>query len=161
MKKWILAGGLLLAALLPATAQQYQTGIGLRMGAASGFSVKHFVDRNKAIEGILGLRYNGFIVTGMLEKQQPAFDVSRLDWYYGAGAHIGFWSSDRNDNPFFDDEDQMLVLGIDGIVGLEYVIREIPLSVSLDWKPIFNVIGHFGPRFDYAGFTVRYTLGYK
>ena len=75
---------------LSASSQDYHTGIGLRLGGLnSGLTVKHFVNSNSAIEGILGFGYKHFLITGLYEKQTPIADAPGLAWYYGGGAHLG------------------------------------------------------------------------
>lgn len=91
-----------------------------------GATVKYSLDGVNAIEGMLsGLWDDGFIVTALYERHVPVI-TDGFHFYYGAGAHIGAWSHDFS-------------IGIDGIIGLEYKIRSIPLALSIDYKPIFNI----------------------
>jgi len=136
--------------------QDYQTGIGVRGGLSNGLTIKHFTQENTALEGIAAFRWGGFHFTGLYEIHQPAFDTERLKWYYGAGAHIGVW--DANDNPWFDEGTGHAVIGIDGIIGLEYSFEEIPFNISADWKPAFNLIGDTGFWGDEAAVSVRYIF---
>ena len=57
-----------------------------------------------------------------------------FEFYYGAGANLGSW----------DYDDGEFTFGVNGIIGLEYKIREFPLAFSLDYKPNLNVIGKTG-----------------
>ena len=57
-----------------------------------------------------------------------------FEFYYGAGANLGSW----------DYDDGEFTFGVNGIIGLEYKIRELPLAFSLDYKPNLNVIGKTG-----------------
>lgn len=147
--------GLFFAAAV-AGAQDYNTGIGFRGGITNGLTVKHFISSNTAIEGLLSTRWQGFIVTGLYEIHAPAFDVPRLNWYYGVGGHIGFWS-DVPDHPWFD-RGSYTVVGLDGIIGMEYNIEPIPFNLSLDWKPAFNIIGYTGFRGEEFALSVRYIF---
>lgn len=61
---------------------------------------------------------------------------------YGFGGHLGFW--DGGHARWADDDRSYTVLGIDGILGLEYSFVEVPICISLDWKPALNLIGHSG-----------------
>ena len=45
----------------------YKTGIGLRGGYTSGLTIKHFVNSDEAIEGIVGTRFRGLSLTGLYE----------------------------------------------------------------------------------------------
>jgi hypothetical protein len=122
-----------------AEAQDYNRSVGLRAGLSQGITYKQFLNRQDAAEGILSIRWGGFNITGLYERHTGAFDVDGLYFYYGAGGHIGFW--DGYNHPWFNDNDSHTVIGIDGIIGLEFVFNEIPFNVSLDWKPGINLIG--------------------
>ena len=155
MKKLIFSCFLFLSILSITKAQDYSTAVGVRGGWAYGLTVKHFLTENAAIEGIFSSRWQGFNITGLYEIHANAFDVDGLAWYYGGGGHIGFWDGSKNDR-WFDDDDNYTVIGIDGIVGLEYTISEIPINISLDWKPAFNIIGHSGFWGDGGALSVRW-----
>lgn len=139
-----------------ALAQDYTTGIGLRGGFSSGFTVKHFTGERTALEGILSTRWHGFNITGLYEIHNYPFAVEGLSWYYGVGGHIGFW--DGADVDWADDDDTYTVIGIDGVLGLEYSFVEVPIGLSLDWKPALNVIGHSGFWGDGGALSIRYIF---
>jgi len=134
----------------------YNTGIGLRggFGFANGLTVKHFLNKNKAVEGILSSCWNGFAINGLYEIHANAFYVNRLNWFYGAGAHIGFWEGDI----FGKQGKSYTVIGIDGIIGLEYYIQSIPFSISIDWKPTLNLFGDSSFWPDGGAISVRYVF---
>ena len=155
MKRYIITA-LLLLSLTGIQAQDYQTGVGIRGNIATGgFTIKHFTDEQTAVEGLLLFGGWGFTVTGLYEIHARAFEVDRLNWYYGGGAHIGQWGSAH---PFLDKPGHYAVVGLDGIIGLEYTIEEIPFTLALDWKPSLNLIGNPGSLVPLGGFTVRYVF---
>ncbi|MFW6257628.1 MAG: hypothetical protein ACOC11_02475 [Prolixibacteraceae bacterium] len=159
MKKLFLATFLILATTVITNAQQsYTTGIGLRGGLASGVTIKHFVGDNAALEGILSTRWSGVIITGLYEIQKTAFDTPGLYWFYGVGGHIGFWDNYAGHRWFDNNGAGSTVIGVDGILGMEYAFAEIPFSISLDWKPAFNVIGNTGFWGDSGALSVRYIF---
>lgn len=133
--RFLLAAALLWGASL--AAQPYQTGAGLRLGWDAGLTVKHFPKPQTAIEGVLHAYPYGYWLTILIEKQVPAFDLNGLYWYYGAGAHAGLWA-DGPRGRYYDWDEAEPVLGIDGVLGLEYVIGDIPFTVGIDWKPMLN-----------------------
>jgi len=135
---------------LKSNAQDYNTGIGLRGGWASGLTIKHFMHGNKAVEGIFDSRWHGFSVTGLYEVHHQAFEVNRLNWYYGIGAHIGFWN--------YNDNRNYTVIGIDAILGLEYNFEEIPFNIGIDWKPAFNLTDSSGFWGDGGAISLRYIF---
>jgi hypothetical protein len=136
--------------------QDYQTGIGLRGGAWSGVTLKHFISDKTALEGIFDSRWHGVNLTGLYEIHKNAFDTNHLNWYYGVGAHLGFYDSQYK--KWGDNTGSYMLLGIDGILGLEYNFEEIPFNISIDWKPTFNVIGYSGFWGDGGAISLRYIF---
>ena len=104
-------------------AQDYNTGIGLRGGFTNGLTIKHFVGSKSAFEGIIASRWRGLELTGLYEIHNRAFDTERLNWYYGFGAHIGFWNG--NHIGWGERGESYTVIGVDAILGLEYNFVEI------------------------------------
>ncbi|WP_347158008.1 hypothetical protein [Pontibacter chitinilyticus] len=151
---------LMLSVAVGAQAQSgYTTGIGLRGGAASGLTIKHFIQNDVAIEGILStsFKYRGTVITALYEKHAQAFDVPGLLWYYGLGGHVGFYNGhyyyDRGDKHYNDD---VFGVGVDGVLGLEYYIRDIPFTIGADVKPYINI--PFGGGFWDTALHVRYVF---
>lgn len=141
---------------LKSNAQDYNTGIGLRGGFGTGLTIKHFLHGNKAVEGIFDSRWHGFSVTGLYEVHTRAFDVDRLNFYYGIGGHIGFWDGRYYWN--YDNDRNYTVIGIDGILGLEYNFKEIPFNIGVDWKPAFNLTDSSGFWGDGGAISIRYIF---
>ena len=157
MKKILLTLAIFLSSLCMLHAQDYENSIGLRAGLATGITFKHFFSTTDAAEGILSMRYGGFNITGLYERHMAAFDTKGLYFYYGGGGHIGFYDNDRWDDNDIDDESVMLI-GLDGIIGLEYIFEEIPFNISLDWKPAINLIGHTHFLGDELALSFRYIF---
>lgn len=156
MKKIIFVFLIALFLGLKSNAQDYNTGIGLRGGAWNGLTVKHFLSEKAAIEGLFESRWRGFNLTGLYEIHNRAFDIDRLNWYYGVGAHIGFYDSQYK--KWGDNSGTYTVVGIDGILGLEYNFSEIPFNLSIDWKPAFNLAGYSGFWGDGGAISIRYIF---
>ena len=138
--------------------RDYETGIGLRAGVAYGLTVKHFTSDRSAWEAILSTRWQGFLLTGLYELHQDVFNTTNFNFYYGVGGHLGEWPGDIPHHPWFDDSSNHLAIGIDGIIGLEYTFDEVPFSVSLDWKPAFNIAEHAAFLVDEAALSIRYAI---
>jgi hypothetical protein len=156
MKKYIIIFFIGFCLTTFSNAQDYNTGVGFRGGFSNGLTVKHFVGSHSAFEGILSSRWRGFQVTGLYEIHNQFFDVERFHWYFGGGAHVGFWNGDYA--KWGDPGIMYTVVGIDGILGLEYNFREIPINLSLDWKPAFNFIGYSGFWADGGALSIRYIF---
>jgi len=142
-------------------AQGYQAAVGLKFGGyENGLSIKYFSTSDIALEGVLGIRDHGLVVTGLYEIHQSVFGLHELKFYYGAGAHIGAVGSGvyqrfEGDNQVYTKS--QILLGADGVFGLEYVIPQSPIAISLDLNPRVELAT--GPFFDIApGLGLKYTF---
>lgn len=149
---------ILMLAAGQAQAQEYNTAVGVRISPFWGVTAKHFINSTDAVEGILHSRWNAFKLTALWERHTQAFDEPGLNFYYGLGAHLG-----ASGNRYYNDRfagGGRFILGLDGILGLEYTIQDqaVPLNISLDWKPTFD----FAPFAHFWGselaLSVRYTF---
>jgi hypothetical protein len=159
MKKSILILALALTAFsIKSSAQHsYQTALGVRLGDPSGITLQHYISNNSALEGILGIGPNWFTITGLYELHQSFSSPDGLGWYIGFGGDIGALNGTYHYNSH-EYGGGGFILGVDGILGLEYTIPQAPINLSLDWKPDINLTpftGFFGGEF---GFSVRYTF---
>jgi hypothetical protein len=140
-------------------AQSYTTGIGLRLTNWYGLTIKHHLSEANAIEGILHTRWGGLLITGLYEHHFPAFGQDGLRWYVGIGGHVGFWSDYNNKNLWFeDDQDARAAIGLDLIGGIEYTIPDVPINLSLDFKPGFNLVPASFFIYDDIALSVRYVF---
>lgn len=167
MKKLILFSAILCSFLFTvnhANAQQqegYTAAAGLKFGGfENGISIKYFTASNVALEGIIGFRSHGVVFTGLYEIHQQVFNVEGLNFYYGAGAHLGsvgagVYKKFNGDDRIYNSS--QILLGADGVLGLEYVVPNSPIAVSLDLNPRAELAT--GPFFDIApGLGVKYTF---
>jgi hypothetical protein len=141
-----------------AGSHSYKTGIGLRAGYTPGISVKTFTGAASAFEGIFHLRAKGFILTGLYEFHKRALDTERLHWFYGFGAHIGSFRKEYyKNNHEMDYTENLITVGIDGILGLEYHFLVIPFTLGIDLKPFVDIIT---PGIGYwdGALTLRYAF---
>jgi hypothetical protein len=155
MKKIILTAVMAVCIVAMLNAQDYKTGVGLRGGFSQGLTIKHFLGDKSAVEGLLTTRWGGFEITGLYEVHNTAFEVERLKWYYGAGAHIGFWDGNSSWGTIGNS---YTVVGIDGILGIEYSFSEAPIGIGLDWKPAINFVGYSGFWGDGGALSIRYIF---
>ncbi len=131
-------------------AQDYKNGIGLRLGYDQGITFKHFLGSKPALEGIASFHYNGLDITRLFEIHNRAFNVDRLNWYFGGGAHVGFYGSSYGNG-------SGTYVGIAGIIGIEYNIKEVPINIGLDWKPVFD-FGYSHFLYQGGALSVRYLF---
>jgi hypothetical protein len=158
MKKFFFALAFFAVFAIATSGQEYQTALGYRGGLSNGLTVKHFLTSDVALEGLLTARFGGYNITGLYEIHTQPFSISGLYFYYGFGGHLGSWQNGP-DKVWWNDERHHSVIGIDGIVGLEYYFGTIPFNISLDYKPGFNLIGY--PTFwgDEFSLSIRYVWG--
>jgi hypothetical protein len=141
----------------------YDIGIGARIGLAYGANVKYYLrlhptrQRRSALEGIITTRFNGVNASALYEYHNGIFDTQGLNMYIGGGAHLAVWNSDKvywqTDKTGFNP-----YAGLDGIIGIEYVIADIPLAVSIDWKPAVNFFSDLNLMIDDIGLSFRYLF---
>lgn len=134
------------ASSLCISAQPYEHSVGVRAGYSSGISYKGFFrHRMAAVEASILYNRHGFNVNALYEYHLEPFRNKRLLVYLGGGAFGGGW-------------DEELSLGIAGIAGIEYTLRDLPLNFSLDWKPMLNIYRNFQEDLVDFGVSVRYRF---
>lgn len=128
MKKIFLMAAAAVMTISAAKAQSYDWAVGVRAGGEMiGANVKRMFNPSDGLEVMLATPWDdGFVVTALYERHIPVIDRG-FNFYYGAGAHVGGWN-------------HKFALGVDGIVGLEYKIPDVPLVLSVDYKPVFNIV---------------------
>ncbi|MFZ5941193.1 MAG: hypothetical protein ACOYXB_11535 [Bacteroidota bacterium] len=136
---------LLIFATTVAYAQEYEQAVGIRAGYSGGISYRKFFNAWYGGEVIAQYNRNGFQVAGLAEWQTAPFKVDRLCLFSGGGIYAGNW-------------DGQFAFGITAVAGIEYVLRDLPLAVSFDYKPMLNLgkVLALDP-FDFA-FSLRYTF---
>ena len=111
----------LLALPNQAQAQYYQTAVGARLGSPLAASLKHFLNENGAVEGFVGFRgyrtYSWVIAGASYQYHKPIDAVDGLQWYFGGGAAIYFWTFD---NIFVGDRSSSTSFALQGYLGLDY-----------------------------------------
>ncbi|MFZ1751278.1 MAG: hypothetical protein WAU01_13835 [Saprospiraceae bacterium] len=140
-----------------AQSQDYKSAIGLRLGYPLSASYKTFISEKGAFEGVAGFRsystYSWFNVGAYYQHHTEIPSVDGLKWYYGAGANIYFWSFD------FVSDASSTSIGLSGVLGLDYKLKDTPLNLSVDWIPTFFINGYqngFGGG--YGALAARYVL---
>ncbi len=141
-------------------AQDYKTEFGFRAGGlTSGLTVKHFINSDGALEGIMSFGYRSTVITGLYEKHENIPSAQGLKWFYGGGAHIGFFSYGGyyytvhgHGNIYYVEREgeSASVGGLDFIIGLDYKFNKAPVNVSLDIKPFVDFFNGTSGYFDGA-----------
>ncbi|MGG9971324.1 hypothetical protein ACQ33O_05960 [Ferruginibacter sp. SUN002] len=124
----------------------YKTAAGIKIWNGGGLTLKTFLDQKNALEFIGFFNNAGTRITGLYEIHGDLNTESNLKWYIGPGAHVGFY---KGSNTF---------VGIDGVIGMDYKFKNLPLNLSLDWQPTFEFGDGRGFYGDWGGLGVRYTF---
>jgi hypothetical protein len=147
--KNIIRTALILCALLAGSslkAQPYEHSAGVRGGYSSGVTYKGFLRyQMNAIEVQALYNLHGFSVTALYEHHLEPFRNDRWLVYLGGGAFGGNWESEAS-------------AGIAAIGGLEFVIRDLPLNLSVDWKPMMNIFKVYEIDLLDFGISIRYRF---
>lgn len=133
-----------------AQAQNYKTGLGMRIDAGNGtgvgFNVKHFFTRNNAIDASV-VFFEGDVVGVGAEYQYnaPIQGASGLDWYVGVGPNFLFAKG-------------YTAVQIRPVAGLDFKIPSAPIGFAFDWRPMFTI--NHGGDVDAGqfGISVRYAF---
>lgn len=137
--------------------------LGVRGGEPLGITAKYFISDLHAVEGIVSFWPWGPGITGLYEIHAAAFDVEGLFLYYGGGAHVRQFRGGRWGNRIHTSDFRYTyrgaAIGIDAIVGMEYKLPPIPITISLDLKPMieFTTAGKAFLGMD-PGLSVRYVF---
>lgn len=150
-----------LGAMSSVKAQDYRTAIGVRLSSASAavnnsISVKQFINERAAIEGLFS--FGDPLAFGALLEIHKPLAASGLSWFYGGGGYLSFLKV-YNPNKQKNEIDPNF--GAMGVLGLDYKFANVPLNLSLDWKPELNIVSDINFEPAAIGFTARFTLGKK
>ncbi|MFM6976796.1 MAG: hypothetical protein ACKOW2_08130 [Sphingobacteriaceae bacterium] len=155
MKKSLLLFALVLGLSYSSSFAQYKNALGGRFGTANGLTFKTFVGKNQALDFILNFQsnksYDYFRFSGLYEIHNSINNADGLRWYYGFGGTIGS-QKDKATN------ESDVLLGIDGVLGLDYKFREAPINLALDWKPTFVVSPNTAFNGEGLGLSLRFTF---
>ena len=132
--------------------QERNHAIAARFGLSSGISYQLMVDEFRGYKGFMSFRDGGVQFTGMIESYRPLYldFTDKMYFYTGMGAHVGFtrwqsgnwlWSNPFRYYPQANYYSFAPVIGLDGIIGLEFRLDRIPMTFSLDAKPFFELFG--------------------
>lgn len=146
--------------LYTASAQQpYKTSLGVRLSSSNAMvsnaiSVKHFLNDKMAVEGLLS--FGDPLALGALVELHQPLSTQGLSWYYGGGAYLAFLKTVNTTTQKTSTDPNF---GAQGVIGLDYKFMNIPLNISLDWKPELNIVNDINFEPAAIGLTARFTFG--
>ena len=148
-------------ASITASAQEqapYKTALGIRLSSSpamvnNSITLKHFLGENSAIEALFS--FGDPLALGALYEVHRTLGTEGLRWFYGGGAYLGFVKT----------YDAQLVktgnevnFGAQGVVGLDYKFVNLPLNLSLDWKPELNLVSDINFEPAAIALSARFTF---
>ncbi|WP_369047932.1 hypothetical protein [Tenacibaculum sp. UWU-22] len=157
MKKLFLLISFLTLSIFTANAQEIaNNAIGIRFGNNSGFGAEinyqNKLSNSNRIELGLGVRgnseYSGFKASALYQWVWQLQD--RFNWYAGAGGGLGSWNVKKTNT-------SSTGIFVSGVVGIEYSF-DIPLLISLDFKPEIGFNGFYDGLNSDLGLGIRYQF---
>lgn len=170
MKNWMLLFVLVFAC---AIAQAQSTGLGLRIGESTGFTLKKYFNNGHAFEisaGATGYFYNrgykagkwesgGLALMGNYVVQIPVPEAEGLEIYVGGGGSAKLRSF-RYNSGFGEglETATRISFALNGVAGVEYHFSDAPVTLFLDVIPYIEVMpyiarpgldGGLGARFNF------------
>src|SRR6476469_1255421 len=156
MKKFFFIALLLTVSFAAFSQPYYKQAIGLKFPGGTSITYKNFIAGTNAIEGQATFWNSGVRFSGLYEFNFYTFEnVPGLGWYVGPGAHVGLWNDSYATSKGLKTR---LDLGIDGVIGVDYKVKDIPLNVSIDWQPSIVIAGSTGFSPAIGGIALRYTF---
>lgn len=159
MKKIVVALFVAVAISSTASAQDYKTALGVRLSSSAAMvnnsiSFKQFISDKTAIEAYFSFG-DPLALGAMLEFHKPLAPAG-LQYYYGFGGYLAFVKT-LNTNTQKTTTDPNI--GAQGVIGLDYKFANVPLNLSLDWKPELNIVTDINFEPAAIGLTARFTFG--
>ena len=141
------------------SAQNYKTALGVRLSSSNAMqnnsnSIKQFITEKVAIEGLF--TFGDPLALGALIEMHKPLTPAGLTYFYGAGGYISFVKK-VNTTTLKTTTDPNF--GAQGVIGLDYKFSNVPLNISLDWKPELNIVSDINFEPSAIGFSARFTFG--
>lgn len=142
MKKTLLILAALLGFAVAVSAQP--RALGVRAGYGGELSYQHTMGAANFLEVDLG--WTAGFVNAALAYDFSVAPVGPFGFYIGPAADV--WIVNEGG----------VGVGAGAQLGLEYLFDAIPLQISLDWRPMFNLIPATGFGWQGVGLGIRYLF---
>jgi hypothetical protein len=104
---------------------------------------------------MLTTRFKGLTLSTLIEGRHR---VEHSNLYVFAGGGLQVSSIPGNEVSWYKDEKHHTTPGLVMIFGVEYFLKKIPINISLDNKPSFNIVNKKIKFIDGAAFSLRYCF---
>ena len=135
-------------------------------GLGMGATFQQQLTKRTGLEGIITGNNTDMRITGLYEYFQPLVFTG---WkaYVGGGGHVGMTHAAGSAQLLADifngsldmSNGRQLFMGVDGIVGVQYDVPNMPINISIHAKPALDLNNHPKPFEIGVGFSVRFKLG--
>lgn len=157
---------LLLALSSTVFSQYYHKEIGIRGGYSSGITFRINLEESTSYEAQMSYRQDGGIFTIFRQKHlEMGMDKGgNWEFLYGMGAHTGFYFTDSYrifyQEIYYGETIFTPVFGVDGYVGIEYLLQHAPVSFGITYQPFMEISLRqlFSINLWDFGFHVRYRF---
>lgn len=130
-------------------ADQKKVGIGVVLGAPTGFSLKYWTSQSVAVQGAIGRGPGGLVVGADYLIHADAFTNRDFAFFYGPGAFVGgTWGG-----PTIGGND--VGFGVRGVFGVNYVVPNHPFEFALEIGPALLLLPTVGMGVE-VGFAFRF-----
>lgn len=143
--------------------QGFKQAVGIRAGYTGGVEYRIYTDDLNSYKFLLGSRERGVLAHAL--KEFHRYDLftftDQLNFVFGAGVHAGYERWDQqyfNYNTSYYVTRTAFIAGLDGLAGLEYMFRDVPISLGFEVKPYFDLFGR--EMFDFQLFDFAFTAKY-
>ncbi len=133
---------------MAAVANAQPKALGLRATYGAELSYQHYAGGSNFWEFDAGLFDNLLDLVAIYDFSIAP--VGPFNFYMGPGAFLATWAGPR-------PQDAHMNVGLAGQIGLEYIF-DIPLQISLDWRPCFNLMNGFAWAPYGAALGIRYAF---
>ena len=128
-------------------AQDYRMALGARISSGgpalnNSATFRYFLNDQAAVEAMVS--FDPGAVGALYEVFRPVTNLQGLKFFFGGGAYGG-WGNGQ-------------YLGAQGIVGLDYKFNNVPINLSVDWKPELNLVNEIFFEPSALGLSVRFTF---
>lgn len=136
----------------------YKTALGIRLSSSpamvnNSITLKHFLNDNSAIEALFS--FGDPLALGALYEVHRPLGSEGLRWFYGGGAYLGFV---KTYDAALVKTGNEVNFGAQGVVGLDYKFVNLPLNLSLDWKPELNLVSDINFEPAAVALSARFTF---
>ena len=120
----------------------YSFGVGVgynpSLESPVSINIKFYTLKGNAFEFIGYNLHTGYRLTSMFLPYLPISRDGRLRGLLGFGMHIGWWKEEFKTNSYHSNP----IVGGDAIVGFEYRIPKLPVSLQAHYQPSGDLAGN-------------------